>query len=155
MVDELRQEFPELETFVTLSPISRLHTWLSTQPDGPAAQSLLNGDASDEDIRDMAASYLLTAKTDRGTPFDPVARFHLRNGAQIYAFHANADLSKNGRAQSSGAMVNYHYDLAQIERNPNGSSKTAMFHPPLNSPNLTHATNQNPGNKAPTAHRRL
>jgi malonyl-CoA decarboxylase len=117
VVDELRQEFSDLETFVTLSPIPRLNTWLATQPDDPMAQSVLNGTASDEDIRDTAATYLLTAKTERGTPFDPVARFHLGNGAQIYAVHADADLSENGLAQSSGAMVNYHYDLAQIERN--------------------------------------
>jgi malonyl-CoA decarboxylase len=110
VVDELRQEFSDLETFVTLSPIPRLNTWLATQPDDPMAQSVLNGTASDEDIRDTAATYLLTAKTERGTPFDPVARFHLGNGAQIYAVHADADLSENGLAQSSGAMVNYHYD---------------------------------------------
>lgn len=47
----------------------------------------------------------------------PVARFHLGNGALIHAIHANADITDNGRRQSSGAMVNYLYDLDSIEKN--------------------------------------
>ena len=50
-------------------------------------------------------------------PFDPVARFHLSNGALVYAVHAEADTSPNGRKQSNGAMVNYLYDLSQISQN--------------------------------------
>ena len=50
-------------------------------------------------------------------PFDPVARFHLGNGAEVYDIHAGADLSENGLAQSGGAMVNYLYDLRRTERN--------------------------------------
>ena len=50
-------------------------------------------------------------------PYDPVARFHLGNGAMVYAVHADADISDNGRQQSNGTMVNYLYDLAQISQN--------------------------------------
>ena len=50
-------------------------------------------------------------------PFDPVARFHLGNGALVHAVHADADTSENGRAQSNGTMVNYLYDLKQISQN--------------------------------------
>lgn len=64
----------------------------------------------------MAARYLLLAKRDDGMPLDPVARFHLGNGAQIYDIHADADTSANGLAQSSGAMVNYLYDLTQTQQ---------------------------------------
>ncbi|MBT8412249.1 MAG: malonyl-CoA decarboxylase family protein, partial [Octadecabacter sp.] len=45
------------------------------------------------------------------------ARFHLGNGAEVYDIHANADTSANGHTQSSGAMVNYLYDLSLTERN--------------------------------------
>ena len=118
---ELAVEFPQLTHFVTLSPIPRLNTWLESEQDDPVhghiATTVLDGTATPEDTRAMAARYLVGARGDTGTPFDPVARFHLGNGAEIYDVHANADSSANGRTQSSGAMVNYHYDLAQVERN--------------------------------------
>ena len=65
----------------------------------------------------MAAHYLLNAKTDNGDPVDPVARFHLGNGAIVHAVHSEADTSENGRAQSGGTMVNYLYDLAKVAQN--------------------------------------
>ncbi|MBT8408108.1 MAG: malonyl-CoA decarboxylase [Alphaproteobacteria bacterium] len=117
VVDELSHELPELETFVTLSPIPGLNGWLATQSEDSIAARVLAGEASDEEVRQVAASFLVGAKDGQGAPRDPVARFHLGNGAQIYAVHANADLSENGRRQSSGAMVNYHYDLGLIEQN--------------------------------------
>ena len=43
-----------------------------------------------------------------------MARFHLNNGALVAAVHANADISKNGMAQSCGVMANYRYDLSRI-----------------------------------------
>lgn len=130
VVDELRQELPSLETFVTLSPIPKLNEWLATQTENPVATRVLEHSGTEDEVRQLAAEYLLTAKTSRGAPWDPVARFHLGNGAQIYAVHAAADLSENGLRQSSGAMVNYHYDLSQIETNheqfvQNGKVSTA------------------------------
>lgn len=116
VVDELRQELPDLETFVTLSPIPKLNTWLAEQ-DSETAKTILQDAASPEQVQDAAADYLINAKSNRGTPYDPVARFHLGNGAQIYAVHAEGDTSDNGKRQSSGAMVNYHYDLDLIEQN--------------------------------------
>ena len=117
VVDELRNELPNLDTFVTLSPIPRLNNWLATQEESEAASRVLEGAASDDEIRAVAADYLLNAKKESGEPWDPVARFHLGNGAQIHAVHPGADLSENGMRQSSGAMVNYHYDLGMIEQN--------------------------------------
>ena len=63
------------------------------------------------------AHYLLLAKHRRGQPHDPVARFHLNNGALVEAVHADADISANGLAQSFGVMVNYRYDLNKISAN--------------------------------------
>lgn len=117
VVAELQQELPQLETFVTLSPIPKLNTWRESRTGEGTAPAPLGPDPSEEDVKVAATDYLLNAKNDRGEPFDPVARFHLGNGAQIYAIHAAADLSENGLRQSRGAMVNYQYDLAQIERN--------------------------------------
>ena len=98
-----------------------MNAWLKTMQDdvevGHVATAILDGTALDADVRIMTARYLLEAKRDGGAPLDPVARFHLGNGAEIFNVHANADSSANGRTQSSGAMVNYLYDLKQIERN--------------------------------------
>lgn len=116
VVAELRQELPGLETFVTLSPIPGLMAWIKEQ-DSPDHAAIRDGQAQTEEIRAAAVQYLLSAKTQDGAPRDPVARFHLGNGAQIYAVHGAADMSENGLQQSAGAMVNYEYDLNLIEQN--------------------------------------
>jgi malonyl-CoA decarboxylase len=64
----------------------------------------------------LCAHYLLVEKS-RGAPIDPVARFHLGNGARLHRMHGGADLSVKGREQSAGIMVNYLYDLDKIEEN--------------------------------------
>ncbi len=46
---------------------------------------------------------------------DPVARFHLDNGARLEAVHAAADLSTKGLKESLSVMVNYRYDLDAVE----------------------------------------
>ena len=95
----------------------------STQSSGFAAGfgAWLDTDAhTDEDpevLQKKAAYYLTEAKDKRGRPLDPVARFHLANGTQIHAVHAKADISEKGLQQSHGVMVNYLYDLAQVEAN--------------------------------------
>lgn len=117
---ELKLEFPGLETFVTLSPIPGFNRWLTTQTEAgdlaSGARDILAGTAAPQDLRMMAAHYLLHAKRADGLPLDPVARFHLGNGAEVHDLHAGADSSANGLAQSSGTMVNYLYDLRQTER---------------------------------------
>lgn len=69
-----------------------------------------------EEIRSLVFHYLTTARKGK-YPLDPVARFHLGNGASLYRIHAHADISKKGLSQSRGAMVNYLYDLGSIEMN--------------------------------------
>jgi malonyl-CoA decarboxylase len=105
---DLSRDLPSVKNFVTLSPIPGLNKWLATA-DVPAANA--------ENQRALAAHYLLEAKRGDGMPVDPVARFHLGNGAALHAVHAGADVSENGMAQSGGAMVNYLYDLSQITSN--------------------------------------
>lgn len=108
VVSDLAKELPELDTFVTLSPIPALNKWL----DKTGIDALKTAS-----VQEQAAHYLIEAKRPDGMPFDPVARFHLGNGALIHAVHANADTSENGQRQSNGTMVNYLYDLDQISQN--------------------------------------
>lgn len=105
---DLSRHLVGLKIFVTLSPIPGLNKWLAQQDN--AALNV----ASPEK---RAARYLLEAKREDGTPLDPVARFHLGNGAAVHAVHAGADISENGMRQSGGAMVNYLYDLSRITTN--------------------------------------
>ena len=110
VVQHLLRELPQIRNFVTLSPIPGLVKWLRETGN-------FDADATGETHRQLAAHYLLNAKHHNGQPRDPVARFHLNNGALVGAVHANADKSKNGMAQSCGVMVNYRYDLSRISEN--------------------------------------
>lgn len=107
---DLSTELPGLKTFVTLSPIPGLTNWLNSE-------RIPYEDADAKQIRTLAAHYLMSAKRKDGQPLDPVARFHLGNGAQVHAVHAEADLSDKGRDQSAGTMVNYLYDLNKVSQN--------------------------------------
>ena len=105
VVADLAAELPRLKHFATLSPMPSLMRWLEQEG------------RQGENRRALAAEYLLNAKREDGQPFDAVARFHLGNGAKIHAIQENADLSERGLAQSAGIMVNYLYDLEQVEKN--------------------------------------
>ena len=110
VASDLSAELENLATFVTLSPIPGLSKWLE--------ETSLTMDATQPpDMRAAAACYLLNAKGKNGLPFDPVARFHLGNGAIVHDVHADADTSAKGMRQSGGVMVNYLYDLSQVEQN--------------------------------------
>ncbi len=110
VVRDLSVELPNIQNFVTLSPIPGLRRWA----DGAG----LPLEASDKKaLRQIAAHYLLSAKNKSGLPTDPVARFHIQNGAQIKAVHAEADLSEKGLSNSFGVMVNYAYEDKQIAGN--------------------------------------
>ena len=68
----------------------------------------------------LAAWYLSREWTQAlGSPnvIDPVARFHLGNGARLERINWEADSSTKGLAQSFGTMVNYVYDLGEVEKN--------------------------------------
>ncbi len=132
VVDELRRELPELRTFVTLSPAPGFAAWLATD-DGllPAedrealtalqADDWLKDPARAEAIRPhllrAAALYFLKAKTGSGKPLDPVARFHLNNGASLHQLNFLADASPRALREAHGLMVNYRYKLDEIEAN--------------------------------------
>ncbi|MGO4914944.1 malonyl-CoA decarboxylase [Pseudogemmobacter sp. W21_MBD1_M6] len=125
VVADLSRDLPHLKTFVTLSPIPGLGRWMDGQDDERITAlryAARQGDtkkltAEADPLRAIAAHYLLEAKRDNGLPADPVARFHLNNGALVHEIHAMADTSANGLNASCGAMVNYLYDSNRIEEN--------------------------------------
>jgi len=136
VVRELAAESPKLRTFATLSPVPGFRKWLIREaqeerlPAGPGDGSpdLGGVEAADwpadrvpgkqlrEEVSRLCAHYLLHAK--RGDhPLDPVARFHLRNGARLDRIHWNSDPSPAGLRQSAGMMVNYVYDEETVVAN--------------------------------------
>jgi malonyl-CoA decarboxylase len=137
VVEELLHDMPWLKAFVTLSPLPGFARWLKAERDDSSAglRSLADLDqfaALDEEgwherneirramapvLERAAALYLLRARNASGKPLDPVARFHLGNGARLERINPSADFSARGLGQSHGVMVNYLYDLAAIEKN--------------------------------------
>ena len=116
VVGLLCQELPQLKTFATLSPLPSFARWLARETDA-SGEPIDGKTLTAAELREQAARYLVVARNAKGNVIDPVARFHLGNGARLEAVHAEADLSENGLRQSHGVMVNYLYDLAEIETN--------------------------------------
>lgn len=130
---ELKRDFPQLRTFVTLSPVPGFMTWLlRAHADAPMLQDLARPDwytdpAIAERLRpalqDRVAEYLLEAKNGSGRPADPVARFHLGNGAGIEDVRWLGDTSQKGLSSGAGFMVNYLYDLDNVVANHEAHAK--------------------------------
>jgi malonyl-CoA decarboxylase len=138
VAEQLKRELPQLKTFCTLSPIPGLMGWLA-QVDAAAlgnraapalaqlraacgddlgalthaARLATLGGAAHHALWRLAAHYLVHVSPHPHG--DPVARFHLDNGARLERLNAQANLSAKGLKQSAGMMVNYLYDLARIE----------------------------------------
>ena len=135
VVVELAQELPGLRTFATLSPVPGFRAWLASlveESEGALSDqeqmaidrlsesSWHTSEDAEADLREpltrLCARYLMEAKS-RGRPLDPVARFHLRNGARLERLNWLGDVSEKGLSDSAGLLVNYVYDPKTIERN--------------------------------------
>jgi malonyl-CoA decarboxylase len=130
VAEDLGREFPKLRTFATLSPIPGFRNWLAgiakEQPKIRAILARLDGGRWFDDrgvaaemqrqLVRLCAYYLLHAKQGRD-PLDPVARFHLGNGARMEKLNWLGDISAMGMRRSAGLMVNYVYRLEDVERN--------------------------------------
>src|SRR5262249_18617434 len=133
---EISREFPRLSSFVTLSPVPGFAAWLKrerasetpilTFEDRAPLAALdvpdwwRNADTAErlkEPMLHAAATYFLSVRRRNGGALDPVARFHLGNGARLEQLNPLGDLSEKGLAQSHGLMVNYLYDVDDIEKN--------------------------------------
>ena len=138
VVEDLKREWPRLTQFVTLSPVPGFSAWLAREAAGESAAATMAAPArralalleepdwplspeSREPLRaalvPLAAHYFLHARSASGRVVDPVARFHLGNGARLERINPFGDLSETALRQSHGLMVNYLYDLADIEEN--------------------------------------
>lgn len=134
---ELQGELPKLKTFATLSPApgfgawleanverlalmkggSELAAWVERAKGQTGRRGAAPGEESREFLQRLCAHYLTRARRDDGRPLDAVARFHLRNGARLERINWGADNSPRGLAQSAGIMVNYLYEIDEVERN--------------------------------------
>ena len=125
VAQELKQEFPELKRFVTLSPVPGLMRWLrGANPDLAATFEAADAGfwdttapAKEKPFLAAAIRYFTVSDRADGWPNDPVARFHLGNGAILEQLNYGADRSDKAMAQSGGLMVNYLYDLEVVETN--------------------------------------
>jgi malonyl-CoA decarboxylase len=142
VVEDLGRERPRLRTFSTLSPIPGFRKWLETSNDGRQADvrsrqlaavlAALDGQHSRalptiaphlrDDLLRACASYLLHAKRGKA-PLDPVARFHLANGASLERLNWLGDISENGVRRSFGLMANYVYRAREMDRRHDAYAK--------------------------------
>ena len=135
VIDDLKRDFPKLENFATLSPMPGLAAWARKHPEVlaelelpmPLAELLVPNWADDktnvralrEPLLRLGARYLMEARQEGNEllPADPVARFHLGNGARIERLNYLGDTAVKGFRQSFGLMVNYRYLLDELEGN--------------------------------------
>lgn len=130
VVEKLSQEFKSVKVYATLSPVPGFTKWLKNQD--VALLGKLNIKQSGTEILEsiktniecekqsllkLCAHYLLKVKSSGGGAYDPVAHFHLSNGASIKQINWMADTSEKGISQSAGIMVNYLYELPKIDNN--------------------------------------
>lgn len=141
VAEALKSELPQIERFCTLSPVPSFSAFLNSKepikPDvltaekaaaieqlraaaverlaaagrGPLPEPLL------KDLAKLCAVHLVHSATKGYPHADPVARFHLGNGARLKQINPEGDRSAKGLKESHGFMVNYAYDLADIEKN--------------------------------------
>jgi malonyl-CoA decarboxylase len=128
VAEDLKREFPHLRRFATLSPIPGFRRWLEknaprellAQIEDPAWHLGEVPEALEKQLLQLCAWYLLRVKTGNeqdAEPLDPVARFHLGNGASLERLNWMGDTSEQGMSRSAGIMANYVYWLAELERN--------------------------------------
>jgi malonyl-CoA decarboxylase len=146
VVEKLKQEFPRLKVFATLSPIPGYRSWLEKNITGlleklddkersalgravgfepPAATHFLAALSSPIQLpeKSLVRHYLMRFAAEylgrlngKGQANDPVARFHLGNGARVERLNWGGDPSPKGIKQSYGLMVNYLYDLNRLDK---------------------------------------
>jgi malonyl-CoA decarboxylase len=120
----LKLRFPQLKTFSTISPAPGFRRWLeqeaAIQPEIESLVAEFDAEANADmisQLEQLAASYFLEQKNNRDEPLDPVARFHLKNGAILERINILGNPSDKGMERSFGTMVNYVYDLSRVEDN--------------------------------------
>ncbi|KAL7319896.1 hypothetical protein PS15m_002979 [Mucor circinelloides] len=133
-VDDLQKQFPMLKVFATLSPMPGYRQWLTSHVDSDSTVQAEFEHVSDwknklnrfnskdqEELKDplmrLCSRYILSEKRIGNNALDPVANFHLRNGACAHQIHWQADTSEKGIRDSFGIMINYNYITDRLESN--------------------------------------
>ena len=132
VVEELKGELPHLTRFSTLSPVPGFRRWLAKRAaatNDPAIAALartetgagwLDTAKTDAPLKQMllrvCATYL-TRHASAEDRADPVARFHLGNGARLERINWLGNTAPRGIQELFGIMVNYLYDVETIESN--------------------------------------
>ncbi|WP_283805885.1 malonyl-CoA decarboxylase family protein [Bradyrhizobium sp. ARR65] len=132
VVEELKNELQHLARFSTLSSVPGLRRWLTKRlastgdPQAALLARIATGAGrpdtakSDESLKPLimrfCAAYL-TRRASTQEPADPVARFHLGNGACLEWINWLGNTAPRGIQESFGLMVNYLYDIETIESN--------------------------------------
>jgi malonyl-CoA decarboxylase len=124
----LQREYPNLKNFLTLSPAPYFSKWLEkTEPNSLASFAEIDwSEASEEEeqtLIEAAGRYFMHSTRKDKLPNDPVARFHLGNGALLDRINLAGNLSQKGLSESFGLMVNYRYDLPNVEKNHEAYAK--------------------------------
>jgi len=137
VVYEIQEELPHIKNFGTLSPIPGFANWFAYLEDVKIksilgnlkdqdvaflkSQDLKLGDTriikNKEAIIKLVAHYIVNEKNQQGLPINNVCRFHLGNGAIVDDIIVNANISETGFKGSFGVMINYLYELKNIEKN--------------------------------------
>ena len=116
VASNLKRELPDLNQFMTLSPLPGFMKWMEEY--SPITfERCSEKNCDDEELIKNAVKYLTKSERKDGMPNDPVGRFHVGNGASLERINLNADMSEKGLSQSYGIMANYMYDLAVVEQN--------------------------------------
>ena len=122
VANDLNLEFKNLKKFITLSPVPGLRKWIKNK--FPKFDMKLEKCVTPEHflknhdlIMHHVGNYFMKSDRPDGLPNDPVARFHLGNGASLEQVNFLGDSSINGKVLSAGIMVNYLYDLDKVEKN--------------------------------------
>ena len=128
VVTEIEKEFKQIKHFVTLSPVPGLKKWsnkINLLEDKDLPENIIN-DISEccKDnkpnplvLNRLTYYYLTQVKRKNGQAINPVAHFHLGNGASLYKIHADANVNQSALDDSWGVMVNYLYDLESVAKN--------------------------------------
>src|SRR6266404_4693454 len=131
VVEELQTEFPQLKQFSTLSPVPGFRGWLTqrleeeSNPDAALPPKLARdgwwhdpeqGEPLRAALMRLCGTYL-TRRPSPGNRIDPVARFHLGNGARLERINWLGNTDLRAIQESFGIMVNYLYDHDSIENN--------------------------------------
>ncbi|KAI8093860.1 malonyl-CoA decarboxylase-domain-containing protein [Halteromyces radiatus] len=122
VISQLQHSFPHLDTFATLSPIPGFRSWLMEHPQLKKRLIQLGGLHWEKNLFNMpktsplsiellrlCARYILKEKRSNKGALDPVANFHLRNGACAHQLQWMGDISDKGLQESFGIMINYKY----------------------------------------------